>query len=59
LQEAVERKERDLLVTVQSLEVEAAGHVQTKRALRKSQERLRRIVGEAKFVEKIQESKTR
>jgi hypothetical protein len=48
LQEALERKEHDLVVTVQELEVEAtASHSQTKRALQQSQERLRRL-GEAK-----------
>ena len=43
LQTAAEEKDRDLVVTVQALEVEAIGHVQTKTALRAIHERLRRI----------------
>jgi hypothetical protein len=43
LQDAVERKERDLVVTVRALEVEITGHGQTKRALRESQERFQRL----------------
>jgi hypothetical protein len=43
LQEAAERKDRDLVVTVQALEVEAASHVQTRGALREIQERFRKL----------------
>jgi len=43
LQEAVEHKEKDLVVTVRALEMEMTGHVQTKKALQQSQERIRRI----------------
>jgi hypothetical protein len=43
LQDAVERKERDLVVTVRALEVEMTGHGQTKRALHESQERFQRL----------------
>jgi len=43
LQEAVARKQRDLLVTVQTLDVEATEHMEAKRALRESEERLRRL----------------
>jgi hypothetical protein len=43
LQDAVERKERDLVVTVRALEVEVTGHVQTKRALRESRERFQQL----------------
>jgi integral membrane sensor domain MASE1 len=43
LKEMVERKDRDLVVTVQELDVEATGHVQTKRALREIQERFRKL----------------
>jgi integral membrane sensor domain MASE1 len=43
LREAVERKQRDLIVTVEALEMEASGHVQTKKALQDSQERLWRL----------------
>ena len=49
LQKAVETKERDLIVTVQTLEVEITGHTQTKRALRHSQERLRKLPENAKL----------
>jgi integral membrane sensor domain MASE1 len=52
LQDAVERKDRDLVVTVQTLEVEVTGHAQTKRALRESYERLSRIAPNAKLEEK-------
>jgi integral membrane sensor domain MASE1 len=43
LQKTVEKKEQDLAVTVRALEVEMTGHVQTKRALRESDDLLRRI----------------
>jgi len=43
LKEMVERKDRDLVVTVQELDMEATGHVQTKRALREIQERFRKL----------------
>jgi integral membrane sensor domain MASE1 len=43
LQEAVEKNQQDLAVTVQALEMEVTGHVHTKRALQQSQERLRRL----------------
>ncbi len=43
LQAAVQHKERDLVVTVQALEMEAIGHVQTKKSLQAVHERLRRI----------------
>jgi integral membrane sensor domain MASE1 len=49
LQRAVETRERDLIVTVQTLEVEITGHAQTKRALRHSQERLRKLPENAKL----------
>jgi len=49
LQTAAEEKERDLIVTVQALEVEATGHAQTKTALRAVHERLRRITPNAKL----------
>lgn len=48
LRDAVERKDRDLVVTVRALEVEIAGHVQTKRALQENQERLRRVADNSK-----------
>jgi len=48
LQDAVETKDRDLVVTVQALEVEATGHAQAKRSLRDVQEQLRRIAADAK-----------
>jgi integral membrane sensor domain MASE1 len=54
LQEAVERKDRDLIVTVHALEVEATGHVQTQKALRDSQERFRRLAENAKLEERRQ-----
>jgi integral membrane sensor domain MASE1 len=44
LQDAVERKQRDIVVTVQTLDVEATEHMEAKRALRESEERLRRLV---------------
>ncbi|MGD0962477.1 MAG: MASE1 domain-containing protein [Candidatus Acidiferrales bacterium] len=59
LQKAIEEQERDLVVTVQALEMEAAGHLQTKRALRENQERIRRIAAHAKSDEKEQEDSTR
>jgi len=43
LQEALETKERDLVVTVNALEVETTEHVQTKRALQQSQERFQKL----------------
>jgi integral membrane sensor domain MASE1 len=43
LQEAAERKDRDLVVSGQALEVEAASHVQTRVALREIQERFRKL----------------
>jgi hypothetical protein len=49
LREAVDRKERDLVVTVRALEVEVTGHVQTKKALRDSQERFRQLADNAKL----------
>jgi len=58
LQKAVETKERDLIVTVQTLEVEITGHAQTKRALRHTQERLRKLPENAKLGE-IQEARDR
>jgi len=51
LRDAVEKKERDLVVTVQALEVEVIGHVQTKRALSESQERFRRLAENAKLAD--------
>jgi hypothetical protein len=54
LQEAVEGKDRNLGATVQALETEAAGHAQTKRALRENEERLRLLAENAKLDEKIQ-----
>ncbi len=45
---AAEEKERDLVVTVQALEIEASGHVRTKSALRAIHERLRRIEPDTK-----------
>jgi len=58
LKEMVDRKERDLVATAQTLEVEAASHEQTKRELRESQERLRRIAPHARLQEKKQEDQT-
>jgi hypothetical protein len=58
LQYAVERKERDLVVTVQALEVEVTGHVETKRALRESQERFRRLAGSTNVMD-VQEIQNR
>lgn len=55
LQHAVERKERDLVVTVRALEVEVTGHVQTKRALRESQERFRQLTENAPLAD-VQET---
>jgi integral membrane sensor domain MASE1 len=46
---AVDKKERDLVVTVRALEVEVTGHGQTKKALRDSQERFRNLAENAKF----------
>jgi integral membrane sensor domain MASE1 len=43
LQEVLKRKERDLVVTVQALELEAASHAQTKRAFQENQGRSRRL----------------
>jgi MASE1 len=59
LQEAVARKERDLVVTVQALEVEVTGHVQTKRALRESQDRFLRLEENSKTEENLQETQNR
>jgi integral membrane sensor domain MASE1 len=59
LQDAVEGKDRDLVVTIRALEIETAGHVQSKKALRESHERLRRIAANAKIIEeKTQEVQT-
>jgi integral membrane sensor domain MASE1 len=58
LQEAVERKERDLVVTVRALEVEVTGHGQTKRALRESQERFRQLA-ETSNLDDLQETQNR
>ena len=41
LQEAVQEKDRELVVTIEALKVEIAGHVQTQRALWESRERFR------------------
>jgi integral membrane sensor domain MASE1 len=49
LREAVDRKERDLVVSVRALEVEITGHVHTKKALRDSQEQFRRLTENAKL----------
>jgi integral membrane sensor domain MASE1 len=51
LQGAVEKKERDLVVTVQALEVEVTGHVHTKKALQDSQEQFRRLAENVKLEE--------
>jgi hypothetical protein len=58
LQEAVEAKDRDLTVTVEALDVELASHVQTKRLLRDSQERLRLLTENGKLQNMAQESQT-
>ena len=52
LQTAVEEKERDLVVTVKALEMEADGHVQTRTALHIIQEKLRRIPPKKKIEKK-------
>jgi integral membrane sensor domain MASE1 len=57
LQAAVERKERDLVVTVQTLEVEITGHAQTRKALRDSQERFRQLAEDARLEEKRAENR--
>ena len=56
LQAAVEGKGRELAVTVQALEVEVAGHAQTKRSLRDNQERLQMLVENTKLEEKAREA---
>jgi integral membrane sensor domain MASE1 len=58
LQQAVEEKDRDLTVTVRALDLEIAGHAQTKSWLRESQERLR-LLGESRKLEnRAQESQS-
>ena len=52
LQEVLKRKERDLVVTVQALELEAASHAQTKRAFQENQGRSRQLGESAKPEEK-------
>lgn len=49
LQTVAEKKERDIVVTVQALEVEAIDHTQTKTALRAIQEKLRRVAPSKKI----------
>jgi len=52
LQTAAEEKERDLVVTVKALEMEAAGHLQTRTALHVIQEKLRRVAPNKKIEKK-------
>jgi len=58
LQAAVEGKDRELAVTAQALEIEVAGHAQTKRSLRDNRERLRLLAENMKIEEKTREVQT-
>jgi integral membrane sensor domain MASE1 len=58
LQEAVEGKERELAVTAEALNVEVAGHAQTKRSLRDNQQRLRLLAENIKLEEETREVQT-
>jgi hypothetical protein len=55
LQAVIEGKDQELAGTVQALEVEVAGHTQTKRSLRDNQERLRLLAENMKLEEKARE----
>jgi integral membrane sensor domain MASE1 len=58
LQAAVEGKDQELAVTVEALNVEAAGHARTKRLLRENQERLKPLVEKMKLDETAREVQT-
>jgi len=49
LQAAVERKDRELVVTVHALEMEVAGHAQTKRSLRDKREQIQILPEDSKI----------
>jgi integral membrane sensor domain MASE1 len=51
LQQALEKKDQEIVVTLQALETEASGHARTKRALRENQERFRRIAPDTELGE--------
>ncbi len=57
LQAVVEGKDRELAVTVEALNVEAAGHANTKRTLRDHQEQLKPLLENMKFEERVREVK--
>jgi integral membrane sensor domain MASE1 len=59
LQAAVEGKNRELEVIVQSLELEVAGHSHTRKILRDSQERLRLLADSTRLEEKSRGTQTR
>jgi integral membrane sensor domain MASE1 len=54
LQDVLEGKDRELIVTLRALEVETAAHVQARRELRESQEQLRLLAENTKLAEKPQ-----
>jgi integral membrane sensor domain MASE1 len=59
LRQAVKEKDRDLTITVHSLDIEIAGHTQTKRSLRDTQERLQQLAESGKIDKMARESSSR
>jgi integral membrane sensor domain MASE1 len=58
LREAVDGRGRELAITVRALEVELAGHAQTRKSLRDNQERLKLLAQNMELQEQARETQT-